>query len=284
MFANRKTAILALHSMSKTTNVQRSQPLIANTIKKDNTDSHIQLAYGLVQVLNFWVRAQHDAETNMTTGLTDDQELFLQQDRRKFGCNLPPATKLVPDLSDFHFKPHVLDTEALETITKCINILQTSFYSWSAQYKSSNTQHHSGVAAGLLALLNDTEIYTQYLGEHSIWKLFKDTLDIVHKFCPGFFPWHGVVTDKDRANNDKQVVIAESLEGMEIGGVIGAEMADQASTLNQKYQVGLKKVWNAIVEMSSFEYEDKHYLSDDVRTQTENLFQASNYIIHTLNE
>lgn len=266
-----------MQSISKSADVHRSHPLAANSIKKDSEDTEIQIAYGLVQILNPWVRAQLMAEASLLTGLTVQQKAFLRDNLRKYGCALPPATSLTPDLASFTFKPAITDSTQLDKIDKCLKILQASSYSWSYQSKSSNSQHHSGIAVGLLCLLKDASIYKQYLGEQTIWQTFKAILAVIRQFSPMFLPWHGIVDETDRKDNDKQVIITESFEGSLIGPVVGAGMADQVSSINQKYHIGIQKIWAVVAEMASYENEGQKYLADDIKTQTENLFLVSNF-------
>ena len=261
--------------MNKLEEPFRSQTLTAASIKKNSPDSEIQVAYGLVQILTDWIRAQHVAETRMKICLTDEQKTFLQRDNRKNGCNLPPATKLAPKTSVFTFNPDDLDDSSLERIEYCYKIVQKSSHPWAAQNTSPIAQHLRGIVVGLLALANDTKIYAKYLGEQTIWVLFKQILDIIRKLCPSYMPWHEISADEDRADNAHQVVPVQTVEGHEIAPIAGAGMADQISTINRRYQLGLQKIWDTIIETAAYQHDGLNYIGDDIQTQAHQLFLVS---------
>ncbi len=141
------------------------------------------------------------------------------------------------------------------------------------------SQHHSGIAAGVLSLLYDAGIYTKYLGEDNIWALYCDILEIITQFNPEYMPWHNITDEEDRPENNKQVIMTENLDGEEISPIVGAGMADELSSINHRYETGFPKLWKAIVDMAGFECDGKTYISDDTQLLMDNLFQVSDHYL-----
>ncbi len=261
--------------MIKSAQPLRSQPVAPGSIKKSSPESEIQVAYGLVQVFSKWIKDQHNAEIKMKKCLTEEHNEFLDHDGRKNGCNFPPATKLAPKISVFKFDPNDLDDSSLQRIEHCCKILQKSSHPWAGQNSSTILQHLRGIVGGLLVLDNDSNIYTGFLGEKTVWLLFKQILDIIRKLRPSYMPWHEISAETDRADNVHQVVPVKTLDGHEIAPIAGAGMADQVSTINQRYQHGLQKIWDTIIETAAYQHEGQNYIGVDIQTQALQLFLVS---------
>lgn len=267
--------------MWKLTDADRLPALLASTVKQTSTDPKIVPALGLIKALNAWVKEQHQAEMDMYDSLAKDKQAFLDEDSRKYGCSLPPATQFAPNCNTFVFPScELLDTTGTETISNCIEILGASYYPWSAQFTSTSGQHHTGIAISVLQLLQNKHIYTYYLGEQIVWAMYKKILAIVHQFSPLYTPWHGILTDMDRTDNDDQIILSETYKGEHIENVVGAGMASQASAIQKKYNIGLQKIWKTLVDMASHEHNGQEYLSSEVEMGTIGLFRVSPCIIH----
>ncbi len=121
------------------------------------------------------------------------QNEFLDHDGRKMAAIFPPATKLAPEISVFKFDPNDLDDSSLQRIEHCCKILQKSSHPWAGQNSSTILQHLRGIVGGLLVLDNDSNIYTGFLGEKTVWLLFKQILAIIRKLRPSYMPWHEIL-------------------------------------------------------------------------------------------
>ncbi len=189
--------------MHKSAESKRTAPLSSTAIKKDTGDPHYQVAYGLVQVLNKWVKEQRRLREAMAPELFHTQSAFDYSVKRKMGCDLPPASSLLPtvNIPQIEYISDNLDDDQTDNIKAAADILACSCYPWSAQTTSAIAQHHSGIASGILALIYDAGIYSEYLGEDTIWHLYSDILELICQFNVEFIPWHNITTDEDRAQN-----------------------------------------------------------------------------------
>ncbi|EDR00444.1 uncharacterized protein LACBIDRAFT_334090 [Laccaria bicolor S238N-H82] len=136
--ATRNNAIATIGSMTselKEFRFKGIRPTLVKAVsdedKKNNKfNQDAQIAFGLVQILNAWVRAQWKLDMKILA--------FLQEDLKKKGCALLPSDKALPDVDTFNLdKVAGLTDNYIEEISSCIDILLHSYSSWASQNQSS---------------------------------------------------------------------------------------------------------------------------------------------------
>ncbi len=111
----------------------RSTNYTSNVIKKDTKNPFGQVGYGLVQILNDWVKNQREAEEEMTVGLTEEQHAFVESNTKKLGCSLPPASSLLSkiNIEANQYISDNLDKDQIDLIRTATQTLGCSSYPWS---------------------------------------------------------------------------------------------------------------------------------------------------------
>ena len=253
--------------------------------KVESEDDDVNIGLGLTEILNAWVKKQYEAESKLTKGLNSDQMAFLEDktiNKKKYGCILPPSSVLMPKITEFQFtKAKNLDKNGQAEILQCLQILKSSRHSWSAQCSSTPNQHHIGIAISTMQLHKDKKlVYQYYLGENVVRELFFKVLGLIRKFAPSFQPWHGISAPEHHEPNLKQILVHGSTYHNTIGPLLGATMAERTVAINQKYQMGLKQVDKAIMNMVVCEHDGQRYINKVVNEKLHDLYRVSHCNIH----
>jgi len=262
------------------------KPILVKSVCKEDhrpVNEDAQIAFGLVQILNAWVRAQRNFDLEISLSkLTPEQKAFWDLDVNRNGCILPPSAEALPDLDSFDLKKATgLTSEDQEEIKSFVDILTCSYSSWAMQTQSSMNQHNVSIAVGVIQLYRDLDkIYTQFLGENIIWKTYAKVLGQIHKIAPHFLPWHGVLAE-NRQENQNQMVRAQTHKEEDIGAVVGAGMANTTVGINECYCMGIEKVISAVRVMASHKEKEKgeEFISNNVNSKLKALLQVSISII-----
>jgi len=260
------------------------KPSLVKAVKEDNknpVNEDAQMALGLVQILNAWVRAQRKLDLKISPGqLTPEQTPFLELDIKKNGCILPPSDEALPHVATFDLKNvTTLTHDHRAEIMKCIHILECSYSSWAMQSLSTMNQHNVTIAVGVIQLHRDLDkIYKKFLGENIIWKTFVEVLGLLEGFNSDFIPWHGVI-GKNRQENEKQIVRALTHRKEDIGAVVGAGMARTTVEINDRYRLGMEKTIEAVHGMASHTENGQAYIGSNVSSHLRALLRVSISII-----
>lgn len=261
--------------------IKQSLVKCASTENNKTISKDAQTAFGLVQILNTWVRAQRKLDLQISAGkLTPEQKAFWVDDVRKNGCIFPPSEAALPDVATFDLnKVTGLTDEDLKEIGDCLDILSCSYSSWALQSQSTLNQHNVAIAVGVIQLNRDLKkIYKAFLGENIIWKIFGHILGLIQEMAPHFSPWHGVI-QATREENDKQMVRALNHKEEDIGDVLGAGMASTTVLINERYRGGISKVIAAVKGMAGHTENGEQYLSSNVNKHLKGLLRVSITII-----
>ena len=281
IFLSRHTAISAIATMnSKTRTLGLWDPIKASEVKPSSQHVDAPFALGLVEVMNSWVTAQRKSELQEIRTLTLEQQEYYEDivNPKKYGCILPPSSFSMPKIfhKDFDFKTAGTDgliEDNKKDMQKCLDILQSSCFPWSAQFSSTQSQHHTGIAISTMQLDRDRNHYQHYLGEDIVWDLYSKILGLLLKIAPSFEPWHGI-SSTDRTSNPIQIILRHSLHQESIGPLVGATMAQRTAAINERYRVGLKQIGKAVRDMAVYEHEGTEYISYDVNLKLHDLCQV----------